>query len=49
MNHKIKKRIYQEMKKEITHPNTNICSSLKKENKEKVYSKHNLYKFRKTK
>ena len=49
MNHKIKKRIYQEMKKEITRPHTNICSSLKKENKEIVYSKHNLYKFRKTK
>ena len=49
MNHKIKKRIYQEMKKEITRTNTNICSSLKKENKEIVYSKHNLYKFRKTK
>lgn len=47
MNHSIRKKIYEELKKEIYYMGNNISSNLKKLPKRNIYSKHNLYKYRK--
>lgn len=46
-SHMIKRKIYEEMKKEVVSMNSNISSNLSNISKQNVYSKHNLYKNRK--
>lgn len=46
-SHMIKRKIYEEIKKEVVSMNSNISSNLSDIKTQNVYSKHNLYKNKK--